>query len=84
MATKVISLPNNWKPRHYQRDLWKFLSDGGKRAVLRWHRRSGKDEVLAKRGKSTVMRYGAKINANTPDMNIKQKKDRSLHNNHKK
>lgn len=46
MAEKVISLPNNWRPRPYQRDVWNYLAKGGKRTVLRWHRRSGKDEVL--------------------------------------
>lgn len=41
-----VSLPNNWTPRPYQRPLWEYLGRGGKRAVLRWHRRSGKDDVL--------------------------------------
>lgn len=46
LAEKVISLPNNWRPREYQKPLWTYLHNGGKRAVLRWHRRSGKDDVL--------------------------------------
>lgn len=41
-----ISLPNNWTPRPYQQDLWDYLSKGGKRAVTKWHRRSGKDDVF--------------------------------------
>ena len=38
-----ISVPDNWKPRDYQLDLWKYLEKGGKRAVAVWHRRAGKD-----------------------------------------
>lgn len=41
-----ITLPYQWAPRQYQRNAWRYLSRGGKRAVLRWHRRSGKDDVL--------------------------------------
>ncbi len=41
-----IVLPNNWKPRPYQEDLWKALSSGSKRSVARWHRRAGKDDVF--------------------------------------
>jgi len=40
-----ITLPNNWKPRGYQIPTWRYLSQGGRRAVLKWHRRSGKDDV---------------------------------------
>jgi phage terminase large subunit len=43
-ATKV-RLPNNWEPRHYQRNLWKYLWNGGKRAIAIWHRRAGKDDI---------------------------------------
>ena len=47
MADRVIQLPaHGWRPRPYQWPLWEYLRSGGKRAVLRWHRRSGKDEVL--------------------------------------
>lgn len=46
MTAKTIILPNGWRPREYQRGLWKYLVDGGKRAVVRWHRRSGKDDVF--------------------------------------
>lgn len=41
-----LLLPHNWKPRPYQLPAWKYLSGGGKRAVMLWHRRSGKDETL--------------------------------------
>lgn len=30
-------------PRHYQIPLWNYLDGGGKRAVIVWHRRAGKD-----------------------------------------
>lgn len=40
-----ISLPHNWKPRHYQRRAWEALRDGVNRVVLVWHRRAGKDAV---------------------------------------
>jgi hypothetical protein len=42
----TISLPHEWTPRPYQRELWEYLSGGGKRAVAKWHRRAGKDEVF--------------------------------------
>jgi hypothetical protein len=46
-----IQLPNNWSPRDYQKPLWDYLKkkhkgDIGKRAVVSWHRRSGKDAVM--------------------------------------
>ena len=41
-----IHLPNeNWKPRPHQKNLWRYLMRGGKRAVAVWHRRAGKDEI---------------------------------------
>lgn len=40
-----ITLPNGWVPRPYQMPAWKYLANGGKRAVLVWHRRAGKDDV---------------------------------------
>jgi phage terminase large subunit len=42
---REITIPHNWAPRHYQRRLWDYLANGGKRAVAVWHRRAGKDEV---------------------------------------
>ena len=44
-----IRLPNNWRPRPYQRPLWDYLERGGKRAIGIWHRRAGKDDVLLHR-----------------------------------
>lgn len=32
-------------PRRHQGRAWSYLQDGGKRAVLVWHRRAGKDEL---------------------------------------
>lgn len=40
-----ITLPNNWLPRGYQLSSWKALESGKKRAILVWHRRSGKDDL---------------------------------------
>lgn len=45
----IISLPNEWQPRAYQRPLWDYLENGGKRAIGIWHRRAGKDDVLLNR-----------------------------------
>ncbi len=45
----TIRLPNNWRPRAYQRPLWDYLENGGKRAIGIWHRRAGKDDVLLHR-----------------------------------
>ena len=38
-----ISLPNGFTPRGEQRNLMKYMDDGGKRAVAVWPRRFGKD-----------------------------------------
>ena len=38
-----IQVPDNWRPRDYQLDLWKYLENGGKRAVPQWHTPAGKD-----------------------------------------
>jgi len=41
-----IELPaSGWKPRPYQRNLWRYLQNGGNHAVAVWHRRAGKDEI---------------------------------------
>lgn len=40
-----IELPNAWHARPYQRPLWKYLREGGKRAAVCWHRRAGKDDI---------------------------------------
>ena len=40
-----IRIPNNWAPRSYQMNVWRYLERGGKRAICVWHRRAGKDDV---------------------------------------
>ena len=35
--------PCRWKPYPFQRQLWDYLQRGGKRAIVVWHRRAGKD-----------------------------------------
>lgn len=40
-----LELPYQWAPRLYQRPVWEYLARAGKRAVLNWHRRSGKDDL---------------------------------------
>lgn len=37
--------PHNWKPRYYQQKAWDYFDNGGRRACLIWHRRSGKDDI---------------------------------------
>jgi hypothetical protein len=44
-----VHLPNGWEPRWYQRKLWSYLENGGRRAIGVWHRRAGKDDVLLHR-----------------------------------
>lgn len=39
-----ILLPNRWDPRPYQLKAWEYMMDGGRYAVLAWHRRAGKDD----------------------------------------
>lgn len=41
----LVTLPRNWTQRHYQRNAWNYLVNGGKRACLIWHRRAGKDDL---------------------------------------
>lgn len=39
-----LTLPaGGWRPRYYQLPLWKYMENGGKRAVVVWPRRHGKD-----------------------------------------
>ena len=40
----VITLPNGWEPRPYQKEVFDAFQNGKKRAFLLWHRRSGKDD----------------------------------------
>jgi phage terminase large subunit len=49
VAALNVQLPNAWQPRWYQRELWDYLENGGKRAVAVCHRRWGKDDVLLHR-----------------------------------
>jgi len=46
METKNLTLPYKFSPRAYQLPLLKALDEGYKRAVVVWHRRSGKDKTL--------------------------------------
>ena len=41
--TTEIRIPADWRPRDYQKPLFRYLRGGGKRAVAVWHRRAGKD-----------------------------------------
>lgn len=45
----TITLPNGWKPRPYQMPLWRYLENGGKRAIEIAHRRWGKDDLILHR-----------------------------------
>lgn len=38
-----IAIPATFKPRDYQKPLYRYMRNGGKRAVAVWHRRAGKD-----------------------------------------
>lgn len=40
-----IILPHAWSCRPYQVPAWRYMDGGGKRAALKWHRRSGKDNI---------------------------------------
>src|SRR3984957_3443777 len=40
-----IRIPNNWAPRDYQMNVWRYLERGGKRAICVCHRRAGRDDV---------------------------------------
>lgn len=40
-----IQVPYNWGPRDYQRPCWDFFEKGGKRGLIVWHRRAGKDTM---------------------------------------
>lgn len=60
MERTVLQIPaNNWQPRPYQHNLWKYMEGGGKRAVAVWHRRAGKDLFSINRiAKSMIQRPG--------------------------
>jgi phage terminase large subunit len=40
-----IELPYQWTPRDYQSPLWRYMHNGGKRAIAIWPRRHGKDDL---------------------------------------
>lgn len=40
-----VIIPNKWKPRPYQLPVLSYFARGGKRAVLVWPRRHGKDDT---------------------------------------
>ncbi len=43
--SQTIRIPHNYLPRGYQLPFWLAMSEGKKRAVKCWHRRSGKDKT---------------------------------------
>lgn len=45
MAKTTVRIPHNYIPRPYQVPLIRALDDGVTRAVIVWHRRSGKDKT---------------------------------------
>ncbi|HJD56399.1 MAG TPA: hypothetical protein LFW21_07350, partial [Rickettsia endosymbiont of Pyrocoelia pectoralis] len=40
---KIIKFPVDWLPYPFQLPLWRYLYNGGKKAIAIWHRRAGKD-----------------------------------------
>ena len=38
-----LKFPVNWQPYPFQLPLWRYLYNGGKKAIAIWHRRAGKD-----------------------------------------
>lgn len=54
-----MNIPNNWRPRWYQVDLWKYLWNGGKRAIEIGHRRWGKDEICLHWAAVSALRHPA-------------------------
>lgn len=53
---EIIEMPYNWRPRDYQIPAWRALESGVKRAILFWHRRSGKDEICLHWAATQMMR----------------------------
>lgn len=56
-----ITIPHQYKPRSYQLPLLRALDSGVKRAIITWHRRSGKDKTcfnyLVKRAVNKIGTY---------------------------
>ncbi len=50
-----IIIPNAWTPRAYQLPVLRYFARGGKRAVLQWSRRLGKDDVSLHKTAISVM-----------------------------
>lgn len=44
-GARIISLPHEFEPRPYQLPVMQYILNGGKRAVITWPRRHGKDLV---------------------------------------
>ena len=44
--TKALRIPNNWAPRPYQMNVWRYLERGGKRAICIWRRGSRQGRCL--------------------------------------
>lgn len=42
---KLILPANGWSPRSYQEPAWLYLNEGGKRCIVLWPRRHGKDDM---------------------------------------
>src|SRR5271167_836808 len=59
MLSNSVTLPNNWIPRDYQLPAWSALERGCRRAVLCWHRRSGKDDLSLHWTATQVVQYPA-------------------------
>src|SRR5215467_5849920 len=41
-----LTLPHQYSPRTYQKEVFSAYNNGAKRFVLVWHRRSGKDKTM--------------------------------------
>ncbi len=42
-VAKVYRFPVDWSPYPFQIPLWRYLYNGGRKAIAIWHRRAGKD-----------------------------------------
>jgi len=52
-----ITIPNKWDPRPDQMGVWDYLQNGGKRAVIRAHRRWGKDDIAKNHAASSMIQF---------------------------
>lgn len=50
-----IVIPNAWEPRPHQVPAWQYMADGGRRMVLVWHRRAGKDSTAVNLTAASMM-----------------------------